>query len=83
MISIEKTRGYVIIALALAVVLLTAGTALASGEPEGWRATYDVAMKWLKIKKEDGVIVSVSADWKPHEILTFKLLKHDWIACKG
>jgi len=47
LISIKKTRGYVIIAGALAVVLLTAGTALASGEPEGWRPTYDLVMKWL------------------------------------
>ncbi|MHA1681481.1 MAG: glycoside hydrolase family 38 C-terminal domain-containing protein [Promethearchaeota archaeon] len=42
-----------------------------------------VAMKWLKIKKEDGTIVSVSADWKPHEVLTFKVMKKSWIKCKG
>lgn len=47
MISKAKTRGYVIIAIALAGVLLTAGTALASGETEGWRATYDLAMRWI------------------------------------
>lgn len=46
MISINKNKGYVL-SFVLLFILLTGSTAMASGGSEGWRETYDLAMKWI------------------------------------
>jgi len=45
-ISINKNKGYVL-SFVLLFILLTGSTAMASGGSEGWRETYDLAMKWI------------------------------------
>lgn len=46
MISINKNKGYVL-SFVLLFILFTGSTAMASGGSEGWRETYDLAMKWI------------------------------------
>ncbi|MBD3185203.1 hypothetical protein GF325_00130, partial [Candidatus Bathyarchaeota archaeon] len=35
-------------------------------------------MKRMRLRKEDGVVVSCSTTWNPHEIVTLRLLKEPW-----
>lgn len=67
MISIKNNKGYFYMSFAFLFILLTGSTALASGDSEGWRTTYDLAMKWINF----GILVVLFIKFAKTPLMNF------------
>lgn len=66
MISINKNKGSVL-SFVLLFILFTGSTAMASGGSEGWRETYDLAMKWINF----GILVVLFIKFAKTPLMNF------------